>query len=402
LEREEMKKIVIYDDMPQFKGRVKALIEKPVDALDAFEVVRPLDDEELKYCLKVLESRRRGFRKTGTWSGERTFLDEASIFVIDFDLFDVFPYVEGDDLAYLARCFSDCGLIIGYRYADESFDLTLRGELRSFTDLYVGGTQLGNPGLWGEAELTETGFRPWYWPILPDYLRRFEKKMEDVEKSLAEDMPICRVLGFPPDSFSMLPRSLSEFLGKEPDRITFRRLVTSAGSGLEPKDAEGPEAADDHIVARIGAARISKWLEWSVLPEQDIVVDAPHLVQRFPSLLAGEVGNVQSWNETLKLANHEELGMKVDLIEPFRFEKEHWFSRPVWFWDGLRECEEIVEVREPWKFEKTDWVFCEDTSRFHDREECREFVADVESPYARRFVRELDDVEYRPRVRFSL
>ena len=44
----------------------------------------------------------------------------------------------------------------------------------------------------------------------------------------------------------------------------------------------------------------------------------------------------------------------------------------------------------------------EDASRFYHRENCKEFLADTASPFTRRFVTYFDEVDYRPRVRFSL
>ena len=400
-----MKKILIYDDELGFRGKVRELIESLTFVADAFEINTP-DKPKFEESLKVLEGRQRTFRKTGTWDGERMALDDTSIFVVDYDLFEFIPHLNGETLAYLARCFSTCGLIVGYRYGDNAFDLTLRGELRgeprSFTDLYVGGTQLDNPGLWRATEVTEVSFRPWHWPILPDYLRDFEKKVEDVEESLTGDVPICQLLGFSPELFAMLPRSIGQFLGAKPSETTFRRFVTESGNGLEQKDVTSAEDVSDAVLARVGAARISKWLERLVLPEQDILVDAPHLVSRYPSRMTGDVTNIETWNRTARLTSHEELGLTTDLIEPFRLKKDHWLSRPVWFWDDLRQCEDITEVREPWKFERPNWIFCEDMSRFYDGGDYKEFVADVESPFARRFVRWFEGVEYRPAVRFSL
>jgi hypothetical protein len=61
-----------------------------------------------------------------------------------------------------------------------------------------------------------------------------------------------------------------------------------------------------------------------------------------------------------------------------------------------------LEVREPWKTARPDWAFCEDASRFYRGKDCREFVADVESPFSRRYVRRFQGVSYRPAVRFAL
>jgi len=394
-----MKKILIFDDELGFRGRVQGLLESLTFVTDTFEIEIP-DNRELTHSMEILEDRRRAFRETGAWEdGERISVDDASIFVVDYDLFEAIGFLKGDVVAYLARCLSSCGLIVGYRYGDNAFDLTLREELRSFTDLYVGGEQLGNPGLW---RVTEAGFRPWHWPILPDYLRDFEKKVEDVKESLAEDVPIWQVLGLTtPELFAMLPRSIGEFLGADPAETTFRQFVIESDNGLERRDVTSADDVSDEVVARVGAARISKWLERLVLPEQDILVDAPHLVSRYPSLMTGDAMDIETWNRTARLVSHEDLGLRTDLIEPFRLKKDHWLSRPVWFWDEVRECQDILEVREPWKTERPNWVLCEDASRFYE-EGYREFVADVESPYARRFVRKFDHVEYRPKVRFSL
>lgn len=287
-------------------------------------------------------------------------------------------------------------------YGHNTFDLTLRGHLESFADLNVGQEQLGNPNLWGEVA---PGFHPWHWPALPSYLDNFEKRVSDVENSLAQnqedDARISEALNIPSNIFEFLPRTIGEFLGRNPAEVTFRQFVTESGNGLKYKDVANSHDVSREVLARVGAARISKWLERSILSGQDILVDAPHLVARYPSLMTGDVAAIETWNETARLDNCEALGLS-DVLEPFRLKRDHWLSRPAWFWNDVRECETIAEVREPWKFEKPKWVFCEDTSRFYDGSDYREFVAAVESPYARRFVRCFADVEYQPIVRFSL
>jgi len=319
----------------------------------------------------------------------------------------------GEYVAYLVRCFSKCGLIVGVnqfvgvsQYGHNPFDLTLKGHPESFADLNVGQDQLNNLDLWrGTWGGVRRGFRPWYWPSLPDYLCDFEKKVDDVRKSLDsgnpdKDKPICEVIGFDPELFELLPRSISQFLGREPATTTFRQFVTESGNCLKPKDAQSVN--DDEMLARVGAARISKWLERLVLPEQDILVDAPHLVSRYPSLMMGDITKIETWNQTAQLTNYKELGLDTELIESFRLENNHWVSRPVWFWGKLRECENIPEVREPWKRVSSSCVFCEDASRFYEGRMCKEFLADTESPFSRRFVRYFKKVDYRPRVRLSL
>ena len=133
----------------------------------------------------------------------------------------------------------------------------------------------------------------------------------------------------------------------------------------------------------------------------------PTLSHKVSSLITGNKKDIETWNKTARLAGHEDLGLDTNLIECYRFgrsDKAHWISRPVWFWDKLRECENIKEVTEPWLTATPDWVFCENASRFYNREDCREFLADTTSPFTQRFVRYFteDEVDYRPRARFSL
>ena len=227
------------------------------------------------------------------------------------------------------RCFTNCKLIVGLnQFGDNSFDLTLRGHPDSFADLNLGADQLGNPDLWrGDWGDLRRGFRPWYWPNLFEALRAFDKRVEEIRARL--DEPICEVLGFDPDVFRILPRAVVQFIGKDKDeessQTTFREFVTESGNGLKPKDAT---ISDEQVLARVGAARISKWLERCVLPEQDILVDAPHLVSRYPSLIDGDRKKIGTWNKTAQLIGHHQLGLNSESIEPYRFNKDHWISRP--------------------------------------------------------------------------
>ena len=401
------KKILIYDDereqTERFKDKLNQALKKAEKAQDF--AIETLCEDALQCSIEKLQNKQEELRDNRTCSDETTEFDDTSIFIIDYDLLKskAGGLLTGEIIAYIVRCFSECKLIIGLnQYGDNPFDLTLRGHPESFADLNLGETQLSNSDLWrGDWGNFRRGFRPWYWPNLFDSLYSFDKKIKDVQENL--DNPICEILSFKPNLFQLLPRAVIQFIGtvkgKEPAETTFREFVMHSGNGLRLKDKN---ISDDKVLARIGAARISKWLERLVLPEQDFLVDAPHLVSRYPSLIADDEEKIKAWNRTAQLIDYRELGLHTELIEPYRFKRDHWISRPVWFWDTLRECEEIKEVREPWLTTKPDWIFCEDASRFHNRKDCREFFADTASPFTRRFVRDFNKVDYRPRVRFSL
>ena len=399
------KKILIYDDeekqTERFENTLKQVLKQVGQDQDF--AIETLCDNDLQSSIEVLQNRQDGFRNDKKCSNVDTKFDEASIFIIDYDLLNSqeVKFLTGEIIAYIVRCFSECKLIVGLnQFGRNSFDLTLRGHLESFADLNLGEVQLSNSDLWRRnwGNLRQD-YRPWYWPNLFDSLRNFDRKVAEVEDNL--DNPICEVLGFDRELFQLLPREIVQFIGeeKEPAKTTFRDFVLQSGNGLRPKDEI---ISDDKVLARVGAARISKWLERLVLPEQDFFVDAPHLISRYPSLIADDSEGIKAWNRTAQLIDYSKLGLHTGLIECYRFEKDYWVSRPVWFWNRLREDESIKEVREPWVTTKPDWVFCEDASCFYNQENCKEFFADTASPFTRRFVKGFDEVDYRPRVRFSM
>ena len=417
------KKILIYDDERQrtnkFKSKLKNALNK-ANQSDNFDVMSVKDDE-FRDAIEALQKRRIEFRKNkaicleGSPKDGGIKIDNASIFIIDYDLLgnqvEKSPtgYLTGEIIAYLVRCFSRCKLIVGLnQYGSNPFDLTLRGDPESFSDLNLGETQLSNPDLWrGDWGGSRRRYRPWSWPNLSNSLDNFDEKVKKVKDNL--DKPIYKIVGFDLELFQLLPHVIIQFIGqnieKEPDQVTFRDFVTESWNGLNFKDTEELENGvdiNDHILARIGAARISKWLENLVLPEQNILVDAPHLISRYSSLITDDKEGIETWNETAQLVEFSKLKMKTDLIEPFRFRNNYWVSRPVWFWDKLRECEAIKEVSEPWLTEKSNWVFCEDASRFYHRKDSKEFLADTVSPFTRRFAKGFKGVDYRPRFRFAL
>jgi hypothetical protein len=404
------KTILICDDVPSVREGWKKTLEKIPLVKREFEV--NILGDQFRDALKGLEQRRRDARNTqakaSSW--QRNIFDSASILIVDYDLLDFNKedYITGESVAYLARCYSRCGLIIALnQFGDNSFDLTLRCNPNSYADLNLGSKQLENVGLWREPW---KGFRPWHWPTLPAALEAFNRRVKELKGSL--DKSILSYLGFKKEFSEALPRSTREFLGSgdKPETMKFRQFVQESGNALRRKDY----AADDESIARIAAARIAKWLERLVLAGQDVLVDAPHLVTRFPSLLSGSRGRLETWNKTTSLSGLKSLGSQYSQMAEFRFKKDHWLSRPAWFWKALSNLEEIAEVTDPWSTETSGFVFCEDISQFLPREEAQEFVADLDSPFVRRFVADhnlkagkrlgtkLKQVEYIPAVRFSL
>lgn len=408
------KKILIYDDDPRIVERWSSMIKSTVSNFDVMQV----EKDKFEEAVILLEKRRLKARAkmplTRPW-GDNLF-DNIAILVIDFDLFNPKDhrdsnkqmYLTGEEIAYLVRCYSRCGLIIGLnQFGMNSFDLTLKGHPESYADLNLGDRQIANPGLWHESW---SGFRPWSWPLLPKALGAFEARVKELLKCL--DKPILTFLGFSSELAMTLPRSTVEFIAgtKEPGKVTFKEFVHDSENGLRRKD----KVADIESTARIAAARVAKWLERLVLSGQDILVDAPHLVFRYPSLLKGHKQDPETWDKTATFKSVSALGIRYDKLKEFSF-KEEWLSRPAWFWQRVSNCKQISEVAYPWKAtEKSEFVFCEDISRFLPKNAAREFVADLpssfvcrfvvdpRSKYGKRFAKDVTEVSYRPQVRFSL
>lgn len=394
-------KITVFDDEERIRTSFKGTLDKclPKDQYETKILIDFIGEIEL------LSHRQKDFRKNGTWdTTKRCMIDETSILIIDYDLFDASPFMKAESLAYLVRCFSSCGIIVILnRFGHNPYDLTLKDHIGSFADLHIGQDQLDNPYLWG-VKLPDNRsdvpkrFYPWYWPELPSFYESLQKRIDDVATSMENKTTIEAMLGFTQGTFNGLSRSMAQFIGDDASKATIDDFIRSE-SVLEYKDR--PRGDLNPInVSRAVATRISKWLEYFLLPEQDILVDAPHLVSRFPGLLDGNPKKILSWNHTAQRKSYDEIGVKTDIIEPFRYKKTHWLSRPAWFWHDVMEYDKIDDVREPWKISYPKWVFCEDASAFSI--DHKEFVANTYSAFSRRYIKQFDRVDYEPRTRILM
>jgi len=394
----EKKKILILDDSDDFAQGIYEGLKSVKGMQSTFQIDRLIDfgDE-----LQILETRRKAARKTpnqGELNPESRF-DDVDILIIDYDLLAIDSSITGETISYLCRCYSSCGLIVGlnqFHKVTPTFDLALNYHLESYADLNLPSQSVINPGLWREPW---TGFRPWEWPLLPFALSKFEKQLDGLRGNL--DTKIFDFLGLKDLLSTSLSRNALEFISKteKVEDTTFNGFIDPKGSGngFLGKD----QAFSESVSTRLAAARISKWMEAVLLQGQDIFVDAPHLVSRFPSLLKKDANKIKRWNSVASFMPANKLGLHQG-IEESRFKKEEWFSRPVWFWPQITTNDKIKEVLDPWNAKRSEWVFCEDVSKFYPAKEAQSFVADLESPFVKRYARITRDVNYTPQVRFSL
>ena len=373
-----MIRISIYDDFPNIGESWANKIRGACDNAN----VTAVDRNSFQDLMEEINRRRTAWRPGSNEdiSTDPIDVDEAGIVVVDYDLL---RYSESGDttgsrLAYLLRCFTKCGLIIVLNeYGTNTFDMSLRSPTQGFADLHLGAAQIGNPGLWtGSFE----GYRPWHWPVLPHARENFERCVEDVREHL--DEPVLEFLGL--ERFiDWMPKRAHDFFlgGGDMETVRFSTFVNRARGGIEAKDKLSPECT-----ARVAAARLVALLNGLILPEQSLLVDAPHLVSRFPSLIRDEAQDIHHWN---RLCDPLDEGID-DLLEgaltAHRFNNRHWLWRPAWYWPDIARDERIAEVRDPWTVKDVDWVFCENVSRFLPAEFAVDFRADLAPPFNKRYV----------------
>ena len=378
-------KILIYEDEPNAAAIWEDKIGQVYVDADAGVDVRAAQQHEFEPLLRLVNNRRNKWRPKGDYTGsfdDRQEVDEADVVIVDYDLLKYAPAADttGSRLAYLLRCFTECGFIIVLNeYGPNVFDLSLGNPSEHFADMHIGGEQIGNPGLWMTPF---RGYRPWYWPVVPNAVENFKKCVDEVEANL--DRPIFEHLGLD-CVIDWIPRRARDFLSgnERMEHMTFRGFVENTRAGIDAKDNLIPKQ-----IARVAAARVGTLLNSIILPEQNALVDAPHLVSRFPSLIRGEGGDMETWNRLCSALGQEAHDLLDGRLEEYRFEMEHWLWRPAWYWPKINRDERFLEVKEPWMTgdANPNWEFCEEISRFVPTELTQDFRALVSPPYMKRFV----------------
>jgi hypothetical protein len=223
---------------------------------------------------------------------------------------------------------------------------------------------------------------------LADAPKLLDRRVELVDL----EAPVLESLGLLPLETSGLDIRQLDVLGDSPVEATFREIATSPELGLIGKD----EAINDEGLKRVAAAGVGHWLDSVVLISQNVLVDAPHLITRFPSLLPGDPNDVASWNAIVRADNEI---VNNELLRSASIPACNWFLRPTWFWPSLADNTAIEEVSSPWTTASYQWIFCEDISRFESFDQAREVRSDLPGPYSRRFVANLSGVQYVPKGR---
>lgn len=319
-------------------------------------------------------------------------LDEIDLLIVDYDLLRLdtdgrSAWSTGAEVAYAARLMSKVGpIVVVNQYGTNSFDLTMRRTSPSYADLDLGSKHITSPELWKDGDFE--GFRPWHWPNLLREPSRFNDLSDFVLENL--DNSVVEALGLELSDFDS-PRYVSpELLARlglsRKGGMTFRQLLVgnqkedgkyqpnpiSVFNILE-KDAELVKDMPSDVLSRLGAAVLSHWVERLILPNQELIADAPHLAYQYPWILENH-GSTDAWKE---LARLDEVVGLTPVIENYRVHPACIVSRPA-YWAGQVKRE--IDVPEEFSMANVpDLAFCEDTSSFKDKNECKSFPSDLQT-----------------------
>ena len=357
--------------------------------------------DKVRHAVNVLLRRRKTMHGDDPGEREKCLFDQNDILIIDYDLIlvdDDRTQHTGEGIGRLARMYSDCAVVVVFNQYDQfDFDLSLRGHLESHADLNLTVELLEMPGLWTESPWQ--GFRPWSWQTLAKavesqrarettFRRNLDKSIVDTFGIEADD-----ALGMSDSAVGFIAPKARDFDGLR--AMTFRSFLSMTAAS---RDVESLLSSDESAAVRFGAARIGKWLDREVLGPQDVLIDMPHLLQRFPFLLGQEVGNVEAWNATI----HKKDGLKQHIDNSYWFEPAICLSRPAVWVRRLEADPKFSEQRSDFDYSLVpDVVFMEDCSVFEDISRGTEFRAGFHNSFDRRYVKIIRDMRYGPQRRFA-
>jgi len=283
----------------------------------------------------------------------------------------------GETVAYNARVRSGAKyiVVVNQGYSDRTFDLTMRRFASSVADLYVSAADIVDPNLW-DATAADGHYQPWAWPQLastPEKYVRARALTANLDNRVSESIGL--------DLSGLFAEQLDVFGDVEPNEATFRDLAESQ-LGLRPKD----QATSDDSKARVAASVLLRWLDRYVVPPQNELADLAHLVLRFPRMFEAfdSVDSLQQVFETSKGP------------DAARSPLSELHGRSLYSVEIIREMSRSTGTSGT---SQVDAVFAEDTSRFVSYDDGVEILTALPGSNARRFIEEVDDIRYLPRVR---
>lgn len=408
-------KIVVCDDDFERGQNWAAQIATAID-LESSVQVTAIAPHRFAQVFVELEARRLSARRADSAEGELLStvsapgsvdeIDEADLLVVDYDLTPDTGRIQdpnddtgavrglagrsGEEFVYLARFFSAAKAfaVVNQTVQSKSFDLTLRRFAHSLADVNVTAHDLKRRSLWlGSGD----DFRPWSWPVVLDLPALAEGRrglLIDGNTAVVDALQLRD-----PDDLNSFTQLQLDSLGADLMESTTHSVATESPYGLKGHDKRLAEG-DEDLGRRAGEIAIYRWLSASVLPAQNVLIDAPHLAQRFPILVRGDRTDRATWNQLT--SGDVSAVLRTDDLVSASSPVTEWVGRPLW---SLAKAGAIARSLGRVLVDEPTFVFCEDSSRFVEIAQAVEFESGVSGPYVQRFVEQLPDMDYIPRGR---
>ena len=356
---------------------------------------------EIQEAIREVFARQCAMLKQRRRTPSDCLLDRADILILDYDLL----YIDednarhtGESLAKLVRTFSNVEVVVVYnQFREAHFDLSLRGHPSSHADLNLHADLLDTPGLWTDPPWD--GFRPWHWQTLHRAVETQRARQRLVKNHF--EAPIVEVLGMSEEALLDMSDTAVGFIAPdardwaEIRKHTFKSFATKLGDG---RRASALFDADEEAACRFAAARIGKWLERHVLGPQNVLLDLPHLIQRFPFLLGDDLAKPEVW--TAAVCGGEEVKRRVP--EGCWFEPVSVLSKPAVWSARLLEQTGFRERRASFNYSLVPpLVFLEDMSAFEQLQDATRFRAGHHNVYDPRFAKCVAGKIYAPQRRLA-
>lgn len=377
-------KVLLFDDEEEKRGKWA----EQLGSLIGTENLLVCHTSEMREAVAQLEERRARVRRGDDPDLQVNAFDRARILVVDFDLFEVERTLDGHHVAYLARCFSRAGLIVGVNQDDTErwFDLTLTDHPYAHTDVSLGAQHLAIPALWQpESKAGDGTYRPWAWPVLDRAAEELEACVAAVDE-VERTTTVTELVGIDREHQGLLSRDLllpvSPRGSDQPVPAQLAQLLSETPLGLAFTKDRVPSAFDSRVIA----TRIRHWLEGIILPRQDTLVDAPHLAAEMPGLLDPEdLSGSRAATTKLHVAPSE-LGFPHGALAECAGPAKPWVSRPTWWRPDYMSSAALDEYRRA-HANSAGFVFCEDTSSWESQEQSRRFRAGTGGTTSQRWIR---------------
>jgi hypothetical protein len=409
-----MKIVVCDDDFERgqsWAAQISAVIGSAVDA-----TATAIAPHRFAEAFVELEARRLSARKadaaedqllsTLSTPGSAVEIDEADLVVVDYDLTPDTGRTQdpeddkgavrglvgrsGEEFVYLARFFSSAKAfaVVNQTVQSKTFDLSLRRFAHSLADVNVTAHDLRRRSLWLGSGDT---FRPWSWPVLLDLPTLAEERsrlLSDPGQLIVDALHLGDT-----DDLNSFTQAQLDSLGADLMTATILSVATESPHGLKGHDKKLAET-NEVLAGRAAINAIYRWLSASVVPAQNVLVDAPHLAQRFPILVNGDRSDPATWNQLT--SGDVSAVLRAADLESALSPASAWIGRPLW---SLARASAIARALGRVPTGEPTFVFCEDTSRFIEIAHATEFESGVSGPYVQRFVERVSDLDYAPRGR---